>query len=102
MAEPFVARTSRIRVVLSVLGSLIFVLASLWVAGAFGHPPRLGGEWIGWTGAVLFSLLAAMWAMRLRDSPDQIVIDEMGLTWRQWSDEHIPWAAIRDVEERSI
>ena len=102
MAERFVARTSPVRVALFVVGSLLLVLASLWVAGAFGAPPEPGKAWIGWLGAVLFALLAAMWAMRLRDSPDQIVVDEAGLTWRQWSDEHIPWSAVRGIEEREL
>lgn len=84
------------------LGSVVLALLSLWVAGAFGAPPRPGKEWIGWTGGVLFALLAVMWAIRLRDSTDQIVIDPAGLTWRGWSDEHIPWSAIREIEERRM
>ncbi|HYJ81935.1 MAG TPA: STM3941 family protein [Allosphingosinicella sp.] len=102
MADAFVARNSPARIVLWALGSVALALLSLWVAGAFGAPPRPGREWLGWTGAVLFALLAAMWAMRLRDSPDQIVIDRAGLTWRQWSDEHIPWSAVREIEERRM
>ena len=102
MADGFVARTSRPGVVLLALGSLLLVLLSLWLAGAFGPPPKPGKEWIGWTGAALFALLGAMWAMRLREAPEQILIDRAGLTWRQWSDEHIPWSAIRGIEERRV
>jgi hypothetical protein len=102
MAERFVARTSRARVVLLVLGSILFVAASLWIVGAFGAPPKPGKEWIGWVGAPLFALLGAGWAMRLRGPADQIVIDRDGLTCRSWSDEHIPWSSIRGIDEYSI
>jgi len=102
MGGAFVAYNSRARILLWAFASVVLALGSLWLAGAFGAAPKPGKEWIGWIGAALFALLAAMWAMRLRDPPDQIVIDEVGLTWRQWSDEHIPWSAIREIEERRM
>jgi hypothetical protein len=84
------------------IGAVLFVPLALWVAGAFGAPPRPGREWAGWLGAVAFVLVAIMLVLRLRDASDQIVVDEAGLTWRSWSDEHIPWEAVLAIEERAI
>lgn len=100
--EAFVARSSRGRIAALVAGSLAFVPLSLWMAGAFGEPPKPGREWIGWIGAPVFSLFAVGWGLRLRDNADQIVIDDRGLTWRSYSDEHIPWSGIEAIEPRSI
>jgi hypothetical protein len=43
-----------------------------------------------------------MWAMRLRETAEQIVVDEAGITCRQWSDEHIPWSAVCRIDEYAI
>ncbi len=102
MEDRFVARTSRARVWLLLLGSILLMLGSLWMAGAFGAPPSPDRVWMGWVGAPLFALLGAMWATRLRAPADQIVIDEEGLTCRSWSDEHIPWSAIERIDEFGI
>jgi hypothetical protein len=100
--EAFVARTSRARVLLLLAICPLFVALSLWIAGVFGNPPEPDKAWAGWIGAPLFTLLAVMWASRLRGPADQIVIDGSGLTWRQWSDEHIPWSAVRRIDEYRI
>lgn len=100
--ERFVARPARGRLALMLVGAVLFVPAGLWVAGLFGEPPRPGREWAGWLGAVAFFLLAVFAAARLRDGSDQLVVDETGFTWRQWSDEHIPWEAVRSIDEQSV
>jgi hypothetical protein len=46
--------------------------------------------------------MGVLWASRLRGPADQILIDGRGLTWRQWSDEHIPWSAVRGIDEYGI
>jgi hypothetical protein len=102
MEEAFVARTSRTRVLLLLAICPVFVALSLWMAGAFGDPPKPGKEWVGWIGAPFFAVMGIMWALRLRGPADQIVIDESGLTWRQWSDEHIPWSAVLRIDEYGI
>ena len=102
MGEAFVARASRLRIVLLVAAAILFVILSLWMAGLFGPPPRPDKAWIGWIGAPFFALGAVMWGLRLREPAEQIVIDEAGLTWRQWSDEHIPWSAIAGIDEYRI
>lgn len=101
-AERFVARPSRSRLALMLLGALLFIPAGLWVAGALGEPPRPGREWAGWLGGAAFTVAALFALARLGDRSDQIVIDGAGLTWRSWSDAHIPWAAIRSVEEQRM
>jgi hypothetical protein len=102
MGEAFVARSSRVRIVLLVAAALLFFALSLWMAGLFGDPPNRDKAWIGWIGAPFFALAALMWGLRLREPADQIVIDDRGLTWRQWSGEHIPWSAIRGIDEYGI
>ena len=102
MDEAFIARSLRVRIMLMIAGALLFVVLSLWMAGLFGDPPNLEKAWIGWIGAPFFALAAVMWAKRLTESPEQIVIDASGITWRQWSDEHIPWPAIERIEEVGI
>jgi hypothetical protein len=102
MGEAFVARASRLRILLLVAAAILFAVLSLWMAGLFGAPPRPDKAWIGWIGAPFFALGALMWALRLREPAEQIVIDEAGLTWRQWSEEHIPWSEISAIDEYSI
>lgn len=100
--EPFVARPARGRIALLAAGSLLFVLLGLWMAGLFGEPPRPGREWIGWVAALFFAVVGVGWALRLRESAPQIVIDDAGISARQWSEEHIPWSAVRDIGERRV
>lgn len=80
----------------------VFVALSLWVAGVFGDAPAPDKAWVGWVGAPLFTLLGIGWATRLRGPAEQIVIDRSGLTWRQWSGDHIPWSAVQRIDEYRI
>jgi hypothetical protein len=100
--ERFVARPDRAKILGLALVSLVFSLLSLWVAGAWGEAPRSGPTWIGWPGAILFAVFAIGWSLRLRERADQIVVDAQGLTWRAYSEEHIPWSAVEAIERRSI
>jgi hypothetical protein len=100
--EPFVARPAPFRIAMLAFGSLLFVLLSLWIAGKFGEPPQPGFEWLGWLGAAFFALMGVGWTLRLRERDDQIVVDEAGLTYRLYSNEHIPWSAVTGIEARSV
>ncbi|HST36597.1 MAG TPA: STM3941 family protein [Allosphingosinicella sp.] len=102
MAERFVARKSIWRLGLIVGGALLFVVAGLWVAGLFGQPPRPGREWLGWLCVVFFGLCALVGLRRLAGQSEQIVIDEHGVLFRQWSRETIPWSAILAYAHRSV
>lgn len=99
---PFVARPSHWRLALMLVGALAFVAAGLWMIGLFGDPPSPRRTWVGWIAAPLFGLFAIYGAVRLFDGSDQIVIDERGFTFRLWSDEHIPWSAVRAIDEVRI
>lgn len=105
--ERFVARNSRTRLVLMLIGSLLFVAIGLWMVGAFGEPPRGGGRraglnWVGWVAIPFFGAAAAAIIAKLRDPGEQLVVDERGLIWRAWSDDVIPWNEIERIDERRI
>ncbi len=106
MGEAFVARYSPVRMTLMILGAILFVLLGAWLAGWFGDPPtsrRWGPQaihWAGWSSILVFGLAAIFGLTRLFQRRDLIVVDEHGLTWRNWSDEHIPWSAVARIQER--
>jgi hypothetical protein len=102
MVERFVARNSPGRVLLLVLLSLCFAAASAWVAGALGPPPAPGKVWAGYLGIVFFGLCAPVLFRRLFDRDDQIVVDDQGIFWKQWSQRTIPWLAIQAIERRRV
>lgn len=102
MTEAFVARPAPWRILLLILGSLVFVLLGVWIAGLFGEEPRAGAAWIGWTSIIFFGACAIVGIQRLLDRQDQIVIGPRGIYWRRWSSQTIPWGAVQAVEERSL
>jgi hypothetical protein len=102
MAERFVARPSPGRLALLILASLGFVALGAWIAGAFGPPPAPGKVWIGYLAAGFFGLCALVLFRRLFDRDDQIVVDDQGVAWKQWSERTIPWLAIKAIERRSV
>jgi hypothetical protein len=102
VSERFVARPSRFRILLLILGSLGFVALGVWIAGLLGPPPRPGKEFAGWLSILFFGLCFVVGLFRLFERGDVIVVDRQGLFWRRWSDATIPWSAIRSIEPRSI
>lgn len=105
--EPFVAFNSRKRLVLMLLGCLLFVVGSLWMVGAFGEPPqgrgrRSGLAWVGWLGIPFFGALALVAIAKLRDRKPRLVVDEEGILWSSWSGETIPWREIERVVDHQI
>ena len=101
----FVARTSRRRTALLILGSIAFVALGAWMAGLMGPIPvsrRLGPEmtvfW-GWTCIVFFGLCAASGAKIWWQNAEQLRIGEAGITYLRWSDQIIPWSEVNDVSE---
>lgn len=104
--ESFVARRSPGRMALMILGAIAFVVLGAWLVGWFGEPPtsrRFGSQaiyWIGWLTIAFFGLTALLGGKMLLNIRDVLVIDEHGLKWRNWSDDHIPWNAVARVEER--
>ena len=98
----FVARPSLARLALFFVLALAFVAGGAWVAGLFGPAPRPGREWVGWIAMAFFGLGAIVILGRFFDGNDQIVVDDRGLYWRQWSTDLIPWSQIVDVREASV
>ena len=105
--ERFVARNSRTRLVLMLVGSLLFVGIGLWMVGAFGEPPQgsgraAGKNWVGWIAIPFFGAIALAIVGRLRDGREQLVVDERGIVWRPWSADVIPWSEIERIVERHV
>jgi hypothetical protein len=100
----FEANLSRIRVALMLAGSIAFVLAGLWLVGAFGTPPStsLKAAVAGWAGIGFFGLCSVVLARRLFQAGVEIRIDANGIYWRRWSDQTIPWNAIARISTGEI
>jgi hypothetical protein len=70
--------------------------------GAFGERPDTPFPWSGWLGIAFFGPAALILMNRLRDRRPQIVADERGLYWRQWSEEIIPWREFSGVTVHQV
>jgi hypothetical protein len=99
----FVARPSRARIALLILGSVAFVAIGLWMIGTFGPPPeshRYSPEmttFFGWAAILFFGLCAIVLCRMLFDTEAQVRINASGLYWKRWSRETIPWSEITQV-----
>jgi hypothetical protein len=93
----FVAKPSRWRMALLLLGALVFVLGGAWMVGWVGTPPPDAPGWIGWAALGFFGLAAAVIAVRLFDDQDVVRIGTTGIWFRYHSDDLIPWHEIVDI-----
>lgn len=93
----FIARVSRWRTLLLFLFTLGFVAGGAAMAGLSGNSISPGREWIGWAGIVFFGGLALVIAPRFFDSDEQLRISALGIYWKQWSGQTIPWSEIADI-----
>ena len=100
----FEANASRWRIAILLAGSLVFVVAGLWMLGLFGPPPStsLKAKAAGWGGVAFFGLCAIVGAKRLFDQGVEIRVDAHGLWWRRWSQDTIPWAAIERIATAEV
>ena len=98
-AAPFVARPSIPRLLMILPLGLGFVGLGLWIAGLFGPPPKPGEEWFGWVAVAFFGFCSIVALGRLFDRDDQIVVNNVGIYWKRWSDDTIPWTQIRRITE---
>lgn len=55
-------------------------------------------EWFGWLATLFFGFCAGVFAARLFDDREWIVVDRFGFLWRQWSERPIPWSAISSFQ----
>ncbi|TPN74538.1 hypothetical protein FJ987_13855 [Mesorhizobium sp. CU2] len=107
MADPsdsFVACTSRWRCALLAVGSSAFVVAGLWMVGAFGNAPTPTIQYphlvilsAGWMGLIMGPLAVIKWISKLFGTAEQLRIDEAGIRYAPWSDKTVPWSEIADV-----
>jgi hypothetical protein len=105
----FVATVSRLKVVLLVAGSLLFVAAGIWMLLSPDLPDyfRIYGvlipaPWLAWTCIVLFGGFAIGWARQLWRTGPVMEIGPQGLLWHRWSEEIIPWDAFERAEAVTI
>jgi hypothetical protein len=94
----FTARPSKLRLLFAILGCILFVLGSLWIAGVFG--PSIDTkdvEWVGWLGASFFSFCLIFIVKMLFDTDVQVRINQRGIYAKQRSDQTIPWSEITQV-----
>jgi len=103
--EDFVAKTSRPRMALMVVGSLALAAIGLWMSGLLWAPPvsrRASPEMVesaGWAGMILFGLCVVMGAKLWLENSEQLRIGQNGIRYSRWSDQVIPWSEIENVSE---
>ncbi len=101
--KDFVANPSKLRIALLILGSAVFVALGFWMIGTFGPPPesqRYGPAFIkiiGWVAIIFFGFCGLAIAKMLFDSDEQVRINALGIYWKRWSSQTIPWSEITDV-----
>ena len=103
--DDFVACTSRRRVALLLLISIVFALLGMWMAGWFGPVPtsrRAGPEmtlfW-GWITIAFSGTCGAVASKMWWDNGEQLRIGKQGIRWLRWCEQTIPWNEITDVTE---
>lgn len=95
---PFEAHFSTGRAILLTLGSLLFVVAGLWLLGLFGEVPtgsRRVPDWaipiLGWLCVVMFGPLAVWHLSRAFGGELAVRIDQLGMLLTDYSDQPIGW-----------
>jgi len=106
--DEFVAYTSRFRLGVMTLVSLLFVFSSLWVEGVFGplqttpsslhHKNQLGI----WVGIVFFGLASLECIRRMLRIREELRVGTAGIRWAPWSDQTIPWSEITEVTTSQV
>jgi hypothetical protein len=75
---------------------------SLWLVGALGEAPDAPFAWSGWLGLAFFGPAAIILIRRVSDRRPQLIVDDRGLYWRQWSEQVIPWAEFGSVAVQTV
>ena len=107
-AEAYVANYSRARLVLLGLGSLVFVIGGLWMAGLFGEVPasrRLGPEMtqvVGWIAVVFFGFCGFIIVRQLLRAGVAFRIDADGITHAQAVRQSFTWDEITKLQPVSM
>lgn len=107
-AEAYVANYSRARLVLLGLGSLVFVIGGLWMAGLFGEVPtsrRLGPEMtqvVGWVAVLFFGFCGFIIVRQLLRAGVAFRIDADGITHAQAVRQSFTWDEITKLQPVSM
>ncbi|MGV0633650.1 STM3941 family protein [Mycolicibacillus trivialis] len=101
---PFEARVSRIKVFGLMIGCVVFVVGGLWIAGVLGDgaDATIFHRIIGWLSVVFFGLCLPVSVGRLIRGGLALRVDAEGIYWRQWSEQVIPWTAIRAAHVAAV
>jgi len=97
MNERFVARVSWLRTAILIAGALGFVIVCAWILSLPSGEISEKAVIAAYVGIPFFGLCAIVAARQLFRTTPVLEIDEKGILWRRWSDEIIPWNAIRDM-----
>lgn len=100
---PFEARVSRIKVLGLLLICVVSVIGGLLIGGVFGDgSDTLITRISGWLIVGVSGLLVAIGVTRLIRGGLVLRIDADGVYWRRWSEQVIPWSAIREIKVREL
>jgi hypothetical protein len=95
--QRFVARVSRLRTGVLIAGAIGFVAACLWILSLPASEISEMAVIAAYVGIPFFGVCAIVGARQLFRTEPVLQIDENGILWRRWSDEVIPWSAIRGM-----
>jgi hypothetical protein len=100
--QRFVARVSRVRTIVLIAGPLGFVAICLWILSL--PPGEISEKALiaSYVGIPFFGLCAIVGVRQLFRTTPVLEIDENGILWRRWSDDIIPWSAIRGMSIMEI
>lgn len=105
--KEFVANNSRWKCACSIALGIGFICLGMWMIGAFGPPPiskrhsPAFGLFIGALCFAIFVPTVIRLGLRWWNAADYLRIDALGIRYIGWSEEVIPWSAIKSVTERT-
>lgn len=101
---PFEANVSRARNAGFLALSVLATAQGLAMVGAFGPAPdtAIKIQVVGWLCVIFFGLGIPLAARRMFESGVEMRIDTDGVYWRRWSEQVIPWSAIKEISTRAV
>jgi hypothetical protein len=102
MMQPFIAHYSLWKLLSILAATLAFVAISAWIAGFWGVFLGEGIAWIGWIGMLFFGACALATAWRVFERDEQLRICKLGVRFKSWSNDTVPWSEIEDISTWSM
>ncbi|PKP94037.1 MAG: hypothetical protein CVT77_03750 [Alphaproteobacteria bacterium HGW-Alphaproteobacteria-16] len=99
MTERLIVHVSAWRTALLAALSAGFVAVGVWIVWIDNV---LFMQVIGWLTILIFAVFAVIGVRQLFRTGPVMEIDSRGILWRRWSDQVIPWRAIRRAETRAV